>query len=307
LLGGQPQYADCHLAMQHLQQLLAAVPQPWMEEAMQVLQHSVATGARQPTCSAEAKALAQRRVTQALGWHAPDGSPVMLGQLTVRAATRLQQAQLQQQMQQRHAAFVRLALAGQPLPARPPDVRCLLRRLWRLRCCNSHKEAFWRLTLDAFPTSERMGSNAPCAAACGTVGPGLEHHFWECPVARAVRGELERCLRLPAPLARAAVWLCAPPAPWVHPGVWGLVCLATIHAMDRGRATAWALGGAANAVVPALVVPRVAVAAFWEVLADFAAVGTPDPRWFDSPLLGPTHPFLAWYAPAGQRLCLARR
>jgi hypothetical protein len=38
------------------------------------------------------------------------------------------------------------------------------------------------------PGSERC-------AACSVAGPGVEHHFWTCPVAVAVREEMEDQLR----------------------------------------------------------------------------------------------------------------
>jgi hypothetical protein len=35
--------------------------------------------------------------------------------------------------------------------------------------------AAWRLTLDAFPTTQRMHTGTPCVA-CGAPEPGVQHH-----------------------------------------------------------------------------------------------------------------------------------
>ena len=75
----------------------------------------------------------------------------------------------------------------------------------------------------------------------GTPSGGLldrSHHFWVCPVAREVVASVEA--QLPAaqrPLSRRALWLGEAPE-GVHRGVWVLVCLAAIEAMERTRAPA---------------------------------------------------------------------
>ena len=61
---------------------------------------------------------------------------------------------------------------------------------------NVYKEAAWRLTLNGFPTAARMHNQqqSPCEA-CGVLGLDVGHHFWSCPVAVAVRQEIEGQLR----------------------------------------------------------------------------------------------------------------
>lgn len=109
---------------------------------------------------------------------------------------------------------------------------------------------------------------------------------------------------------QTAFWLCQCPSTAVHAGVWDVVCLAAVHAMEVGRKRAWALhaaaleGGAAAGAPPAEAARRAAVAAFWEVLADFAATGRPPPAWLDSTTLSHTHPFLARCVPLWQQLCV---
>jgi hypothetical protein len=106
----------------------------------------------------------------------------------------------------------------------------------------------------------------------------VEHLFWTCPVAGAVREEIEGQLRafnmLPAgeSLPCRAVWLACPPHHEMHRLVWDMVCLAAVHAFDKGRRAAWAV--ASDLGVPVLVeqvAVRAALGAFRDALADFAA------------------------------------
>jgi hypothetical protein len=118
-------------------------------------------------------------------------------------------------------------------------------------------------------------------AACGVQCPSVSHHFWDCPVAVAVRTALESqliaCGVVPVGfrLSTTDLWLGRKPldSSRLHRLVWDMVCLAAIHAMDRGRCTAWAT--APSLTTPVLVeqvAGRAAVAAFWSALADFAAM-----------------------------------
>ena len=125
----------------------------------------------------------------------------------------------------------------------------------------------------------------PCAV-CDHLAPDRGHHYWECPVAQAVAhsraaqgfgrfgGE---------PLNRDYDWLARRPSPHLHRGVWIIVCQAALLGMGKGRrlmvamtlgqqlAAAWfdSLPGPARL----LVVSRVAVATFWDMLADFIGLG----------------------------------
>ena len=88
-----------------------------------------------------------------------------------------------------------------------------------------------------------------------------------------------------------------------HPGlnrmVWDMACIAAVHAMDLGRCVAWSVThpeADAGEPLPMLAVERVAVraaiAAFWDVLADFAATVSVARRARTAGLT--QQPFLAW-------------
>jgi len=75
-------------------------------------------------------------------------------------------------------------------------------------------------------------------------------------------------------LTRKHVWLMHAPAS-VHPGLWRVVCLAAVEAMDKGRRLlgGWhqreAAGG--DPAPPPIAAGRRAMAHFWALLEDFAA------------------------------------
>jgi hypothetical protein len=176
----------------------------------------------------------------------------------------------------------------------------VLARWWQLGVRNTYKEAAWRLTLDAFPTARRMDLQAATCVACGDVCPDVGHHFWSCPVARAVRREVGEQLvlagLLPAAdqLRCASLWLGMPPHADLLPWVWDMVCVASIHALETGRAAAWAVSRRVPAAdLVAAVAGRAAVASLWSALADFAATTTV-PRALRGPALT-RQPFLAWH------------
>jgi len=57
----------------------------------------------------------------------------------------------------------------------------------------------------------------------------------------------------------AALWRGVKPHPGLLRIVWGMVCLAAVHAMNVGRCTAWAVSHAENgAALPYLAVERIA-------------------------------------------------
>ena len=131
------------------------------------------------------------------------------------------------------------------------DLRSTLKRLWRLPWENCRKEPFWRLIYDAFPTAARMHLPDPCI--CGGAPADRQHHFWDCPVARSVVGAISAALHgqpaataaaaaggAPPALPQRSIWLAAPP-PAVHEGVWSVVCLAAVEAMDHGRRRMYAM------------------------------------------------------------------
>jgi hypothetical protein len=207
-----------------------------------------------------------------------------MADLTVSAATKLQRLHALDTIAPRHAAFLDSVrrLDGLPACAQLPVVQLVFVRWWGVRVANTYKEAAWRLALDAFPTAQRMQLATGCAA-CSVVGPGVQHQFWTCPVAVAVRTEVEGQLRAfnllaagaSLPCARSALWLACAPHRDMHRLIWDMVCLAAIKAFEHGRRVAWAVSQRIG--VPVLVeqvAVRAAVGAFWDshdAIADFAA------------------------------------
>jgi hypothetical protein len=244
---------------------------------------------------------------------------VRLDAVTVALATRLQRLAAHDAIAPRHAACLDRvrSLDGLQPGALLPAVPSVLSRWWRVRVANTYKEAAWRLPLDAFPTAARIQRALPVnqrssCVACSHVSPDVSHHFWLCPVAEAVRREVEAQLvghgwlqpvvRLPC----SSLWLGRPPDPRLLSLVWDFVCLAAVHAMERGRRVAWAVAdrlGAPHLVEQ--VAARAARRAFWEALADFAATTTV-PRACRTPALT-LQPFVGWRSPLrGNGLCVVR-
>jgi hypothetical protein len=185
-------------------------------------------------------------------------------------------------------------------------VGSLLRRLWAVRWENRAKEGFWRLVYDALPTPARLhaqGRPCQCQGGQGEAAlPGREHCFWDCPVAGAVREQLQRALPPGAPpLTREQLWLARGPA-GVLRGVWLVVVLAAVWAMDKGRMalTRWRLAARGGDPPPAALLPpaeqvtaagRIAAAAFWEHLQDYVAGGEWADCWGEGSVAAP-HPFI---------------
>jgi hypothetical protein len=127
------------------------------------------------------------------------------------------------------------------------------RQLWKLKWDNAFKEVYWRLVLNGLATAERMHLQQ-CNCVCGPVEggqPGRQHHFWDCPVAQSVVRVLQQQLVgwFPGALQPQHVLCMVCPvavgvegAPVLHNGVWRVVCLAAINAMEVGRRAAYKLG-----------------------------------------------------------------
>ncbi len=126
------------------------------------------------------------------------------------------------------------------------------RSLWKLKWDNHFKEVYWRLVFNGLATAERMRQQ-DYECVCGPVvggQPGRRHHYWECPVAQAVVAAMQQqlvgwmsgvlqphhvlCMRCPGPVQGVG----GAPGPALHKGVWRVVCLAAINAMDSGRKAA---------------------------------------------------------------------
>ena len=213
----------------------------------------------------------------------------------------------------RFGVYARLAA-----PAGPPDgvgvdaeaVLATLRRLWRIPWTGKAKEPFWRLVLDGMPTQARMhfaAGNGGCS--CGnTALTDRLHHFWDCPPAKAVRTAIVAAAASaghPLPeLDRAHIWLARSP-PGMHQGVWDVVALAAVGAMDKARRFMWAQRTdptthmQSGPILASMGAMR-AVATFWELLQDFAAIGRIPAGPADGPALGTAHPFLCLPAPGAR-------
>ena len=207
--------------------------------------------------------------------------------------------------------------------------------LWRVPWDNVHKEPLWRLSVNGVRNAggHELCPSHPCP--CGFCGlPGTPsprdnsfawrlHHFWHCPVAAAVVGEIRRVLP-GVTITCAHIWLLRPPTSSIHSGVWGVVAAAAIAAMHSGRKNLIRLHlrreeliGAGQTVItaffpisagtpPPTVMQRAtrwASAWFWCLLQDFACIhsGVP-PGWGTGPPAD--HPFLAVDAtsPAARRI-----
>jgi hypothetical protein len=122
-------------------------------------------------------------------------------------------------------------------------------QLWRVHWDNSIKEVYWRLVLNGLATGERLHQQQ-CRCVCGSMPdgqpPGRRHHFWDCPVAQSVVRVLQQQLLggwcRGALLPHHVLCMEAPKgcsdAHTLHKGVWRIVCLAAVNAMDLGRRAA---------------------------------------------------------------------
>eukprot|EP00775_Hariotina_reticulata_P015215 gene15215-biopygen2361 len=268
---------------------------------------ALSAGQPPPVCTDASIQLARDQLSTHLGWLFGTRK-VLLAELTVAVATSLQTLRSVVDIQQRHQQCLQRVRILDHLPANAtlPVVADVLKRWWDVRVANNYKEAAWKLPLNAFPTAARMQLHSNHCVACGVLAPDVSHHFWSCPVAVSVRREIEQQLVafaiLPAGanLTSAQIWLgCKPSEDRLHSLIWDMVCIAAVHAMDRGRATAWAVAPSlATPVLINQVAGRAAVGAFWSALADFAATSYV-PRSARTVLLT-QQPFLAWHVVLSQ-------
>jgi hypothetical protein len=235
---------------------------------------------------------------------------------SVKAATKMQLTSIKRMRTEAHNAFIRqaLALSEPSLPAPIPiaeregRTRTFHRefaRIWKVAWDNPFKETFWKLAVNGIPGAGGLGilHREPCVCGVGLSAAELragdsaahrKHAFWDCPVARAIRQQLE--LNLPGTLILPLnVWLLqGPPGGVVRPVVWRTVALAALQAMDKGRRYLWWHANQ-EALEPAVSIREArnhAVTAFHLALHDFASLPVP-PEHLGWGLVGPDHPFLA--------------
>jgi hypothetical protein len=172
--------------------------------------------------------------------------------------------------------------------------------LWKVPWGNHHKEPLWRLAVNGV---RGAGGHDICLATPCLCGHQLtatqvqrkdgsvhrQHAYWDCPVAQAVREQLQRGLG-GREISQWQVWLAQPPR-GVQLVVWRVVAMAALDAVDVGRRFMWSQhAAAAETAVEAG--QRRAVTTFWMALEDFAHRGrrTPPHGW---DAVGARHPFLA--------------
>ena len=235
---------------------------------------------------------------------------------SVRGLTVMQLAPQVEQRSLQHAAYAAQALHQSGLPrgawgACAQAFVSTLRQVWRVPWENRHKEVLWRLAVNGVAGAGGCDVCFSTACACGFAltpaqcrarqgGLHRQHVFWDCPVALAVRAQLQRGLGVGVgQVAQHHVWLLQPPGEEIQRVVWQVVALAALGAMEAGRRYLWRCRHEGMEAVAALERARLqAVAAFWLSLHDFCGAGRPAPRrgWEG---VGEHHPFLAVRRGAG--------
>lgn len=191
-------------------------------------------------------------------------------------------------------------------PSAPSSAQHLLqslRQVLRIPWNNTHKELLWRLALNgvhAAGGTYRFVSPCQCgfqptARQLAVSGSAVyrQHAFWDCPVAQAVRHQLQQ-QPIP-PLQRYHLWLLQPPGPVVRRPVWQVMCLAALEAMELGRRGLWRIALSNPAIPAAACVAQAsqeAVAHLRRVLSEF--VSRPDLlSWRGLKDVGSSHPFIS--------------
>jgi len=136
-----------------------------------------------------------------------------------------------------------------------------------------------------------------------SAGPRM-HHFWDCVVVQGLRDALAEVLvgwagGAAAGLLRRHLWLAEAP-PTLHQGVWDVVCLACLSALETGRQALYAARSESGCVAQGALrrVTAAVVADFWARLRSFATLGVRPRGWHDVPV---GHPFLS-VSPQGRVL-----
>jgi hypothetical protein len=281
-----PLFEDQQAAQEQLDELVHSIPLAW--------RHAVQHSTPQELLQAPSTQQVWEMLWARAGWERPRGRPLLLAKASVRALTQLQAALYQVAARDKHKVFLQEASVGLNLQVEVllSELHTLLRNLWKLPWDNSRKEVFWRLTLDGLPSAARMHMLG-VSCACGVVAPDRQHHFWGCPVAQAVTHVLQQHVPPQCTVQRINVWLCRPPSPALHVGVWQVVCLAAVISMNKGRQLLYKLTSSQPALSAQQRIDlacKVAVATFWDMLEDFVGVGLHNPLWLAD--VGHAHPFL---------------
>jgi hypothetical protein len=142
----------------------------------------------------------------------------------------------------------------------------------------------------------------PAADANAHSSCQRQHAFWDCPVAAAVRLQVQQRLPAGIQLQQHHVWLLQPPSAVVQPAPWAVIAMAAVEAMSLGRRRLWALSQQQGVADPVATASQDATRRFWILLLDFARGGRravargPDGEerpWRGWSGVGPHHPLLA--------------
>jgi hypothetical protein len=291
-----PCLCDTHHARARLHALRSAIDPSWLAGAL--------VGQRQaPWLDTRLDHGVGHLLQRRLGWHEQGVTAL---DLDVKSGTQLQLGPARRERGARLRAFY--VEAGAPVAGVSADeqedaVRAWLGSVWALCWDNHRKEAVFRLALNAVP-AVRFQQLIGASCACGAVGQGRAHAFWDCPVAAAVVAAVRSQLPQGTVLRREHFWLGRPPAGRLDRRVWEVVAVVAVAAMLSGLKllSAWAHasagggGGSSRRRPPprtdqrAGVAARQAVAAFWAFLQDFAVTQRGPRQWVEG--LPPSHPFL---------------
>lgn len=178
-----------------------------------------------------------------------------------------------------------------------------LGRLWILPIDNSHKEIVWRLALDGLPTIQRLHRPTQVCGCGGAVGDaaGRQHVYFNCAAIRPIIDSIEQQLQdewaLPpqAPSLQCHhLWMAVRPTEAIHQGIWDVVCISALKAMDSTRAGLFKrqFAGAQPRTALAASVGVRACAQFWANIASFCGHNLAPRAWRGQ--VSPTHPFISF-------------
>ena len=184
--------------------------------------------------------------------------------LSVKLATRLQQAEWRQEVESTLINTIKAALRAAATQAGGQwelndgmvqhmltGLRPRIGKVWRLPWENKHKETWWRLLLNGVAGAGGHDIGLKGACPCGwapaahlssrdRAAEQRAHVFWHCRTACEVRKVLTHNLPAGVQLQPYNLWLLQPPTPDIHWGVWAVVGLAALEAMASARKCMWA-------------------------------------------------------------------
>jgi len=178
-----------------------------------------------------------------------------------------------------------------------------LERLWKVPVDNSQKEIVWKLALNGLPTIERLhmpGQRCGCGGAVGDAA-GRQHVYFECaavqPILNSIMEQLQDDWALPMDppsLQRHHIWMAVRPTETLHQGIWDMVCIAAIKAMDTSKSGLFkkrSEGTRAGTALAASVGAR-ACAQFWAYIGSFCGHDLAPKAWRAQ--VSSAHPFISF-------------